>query len=676
MPKQHGTPKAKPKGLGNGKLKQKKVAAAKKSAAKAQKKQTVLGFPSGKNNENSDQKDAEARSVPCQGDVTESSSAQPSNVHLSNDDPKAGTSESGPSQPSQPSNLLLSENDKDEGTSPFAAHFGHLKPLLSVGFEDGGSQPAADNAAMEQGQGVGHYDTPHGDLPSQSTVDAAKSAVEGTIPHAVQTDESKSAALATALTSGHVKADGTEDDAREIKAKRQCLQSSHIATKEEVATPPSSRRISLGKSSPWASSKMERKNSDEVEIVNNFDMGHEDGFQFRKQILQRLFKWSWHCIHVLVKFLCHPGLNSPDSNRNQKHLKVVHNVTEMCSKYPAVNDGSCSSDTSDISAFPVSFNEEEMRCIHQIREDLLSCSISTCFSGLDSPATAYMQLLWGVQKALGCSPDDFPTAKNKFAVEIDQQAREECLNHPHEPEHVFGDMCDFFTPSVRDRLPAIIKNGQVQELLVPLVRSGNAAVDHAYCYKHGKQCKVSCLSSYDFSISLKNCLSSTITNTTQEIVLFLLLFCVANNSQVEAAEINCAGSPCIDYSPRGLVLRESGATFIAFLAWISQRLLLQEPILIHENVEGFGVSELKSYLGHLYEVITVLITPKVFGWGCSRTRRYTIMRHINKTAGWKMDFSVFLQLFKADQWFGEYDAQSDILPAWDCFFLCICCGST
>eukprot|EP00435_Cladocopium_sp_Y103_P054956 s278_g18.t1 len=79
-----------------------------------------------------------------------------------------------------------------------------------------------------------------------------------------------------------------------------------------------------------------------------------------------------------------------------------------------------------------------------------------------------------------------------------------------------------------------------------------------------------------------------------------------------------------------------------------------------------------SYLGHLYEIVTVLISPKSYGWGCSRTRRYTILRHIYKTAGWKMDLSVFVQLFKAETWFGEYtDAQSQTLPAWDCFF----CGS-
>ena len=404
--------------------------------------------------------------------------------------------------------------------------------------------------------------------------------------------------------SSHAQAEGKQDkDTKDV-----CMKM------EPPKTPP---RALVARTSNCSSAGMPCL--DEVQCLS-IDAGHERGFEDRKSILQMMFKWSWHAMMVLAQFFSHPERQAGQA----KHIeaKIASSVVSECSKYPAVapsHDG----------AFPVTFSEAEMRSLNDIKESLRSFSMSTSFSGVDTPSTAYLQLMWGVQSALGCDEEsiDSSLAKNTFAVEISPQAREELLHHPHGPQCVFGDICDFFTPAVKDRLPVLVKQGMVQEVLVPLIQSGKAVVDHAHCYRHGKECKV------------------------------------------QPCKAHIAGSSCVDYSARGLCMGNDGPTFLAFLCWIAMRLLLQEEIIVHENVEGFSTSTLLLYLGHLYEAVSVILSPTFFGWGCSRNRRYTILRHKKKTSNFKSDFSVFASLFRAEPWYGLYnDEISSALPVWDYFF--------
>lgn len=141
--------------------------------------------------------------------------------------------------------------------------------------------------------------------------------------------------------------------------------------------------------------------------------------------------------------------------------------------------------------------------------------------------------------------------------------------------------------------------------------------------------------------------------------------------QVLPASIHIAGTPCADFSVKGNQMAELGPTFVLFLCWCAQRLLLQESILIQENVHQFKVELLFRMLGKLYHVDTsesVTFGPQELGWGVQRQRRWTVPRHKYKTRAWRCPFNIFASLFVSQPWFGLWDEVKDRTPAWDIFF--------
>ena len=106
------------------------------------------------------------------------------------------------------------------------------------------------------------------------------------------------------------------------------------------------------------------------------------------------------------------------------------------------------------------------------------------------------------------------------------------------------------------------------------------------------------------------------------------------------SDLHIAGSPCVDYSPRGARGAENGHAYSCFLIWVAKRILLQEAIIIHENVREFQPGTLLAFLGQLYHVESTLLNPQNQGWPIARCRRYTILRHRYKTrcfrSPWKL----------------------------------------
>lgn len=141
--------------------------------------------------------------------------------------------------------------------------------------------------------------------------------------------------------------------------------------------------------------------------------------------------------------------------------------------------------------------------------------------------------------------------------------------------------------------------------------------------------------------------------------------------KVSSARLHVAGTPCTDYSLKGGQLREAGLTFILFLAWCAQRLLLQEDILIQENVPQFPVALLVKFLGSLYYVETAILAPFDLGWGVQRKRRWTVLRHRYKTKAFTSPLNAFSAMFNCPTWFGMWRNFCDRCPAWDIFF----CGT-
>ena len=132
-----------------------------------------------------------------------------------------------------------------------------------------------------------------------------------------------------------------------------------------------------------------------------------------------------------------------------------------------------------------------------------------------------------------------------------------------------------------------------------------------------------------------------------------------------------AGTPCTDYSLKGAQLRECGATFLLFLCWVAQRLLLQEDVIVQENVPQFPPELLQKFLGALYIIETTVLSPFDLGWGVQRRRRWTVLRHRYKTRAFTSPLNAFSAMFYCPSWFGMWENVSDWCPAWDIFF----CGN-
>jgi hypothetical protein len=131
------------------------------------------------------------------------------------------------------------------------------------------------------------------------------------------------------------------------------------------------------------------------------------------------------------------------------------------------------------------------QALHRLHSQLQVTSLSTSFSGIDTPSTSLMSIANAVRTELGY--DSLALGRNTFAVEWYSNSQEELLHHPHPPDHVFGDINGFWKPSVRCRLQSFITLGLVETLLVPLVLSGKAVNATAYCLRHGCDCTANCL---------------------------------------------------------------------------------------------------------------------------------------------------------------------------------------
>ena len=280
---------------------------------------------------------------------------------------------------------------------------------------------------------------------------------------------------------------------------------------------------------------------------------------------------------------------------------------------PTTRDGSCPGDVStdncddaeDVASRPH---------LYQLLQQMRATSMSTEFSGIDTPATAFIMLGTAICKQLGMDSSHVPTPANVYAVEWSAQAREELLHHPHCPQHVFGDINEFWRPHVASQLDALISNEHAtDQVLLPLMRRGEATVRTAWCFKHGKMCTVD-----------------------------------------RAADLHAAGTPCTDWSMRGLMQKANGSTWKSFLCWTARRWDFQEPVVLQENVQGFDAGVLNHYLGEIYFVSIAVIDPNSLGMPIARPRQYCVLRHRWKTGAAMAPVNVFAEMFKAPVLFGDY----------------------
>ena len=101
--------------------------------------------------------------------------------------------------------------------------------------------------------------------------------------------------------------------------------------------------------------------------------------------------------------------------------------------------------------------------------------------------------------------------------------------------------------------------------------------------------------------------------------------------QAKEVDAHVAGTPCVDFSSRGNRQGLTGKSCAALLAWMGQRLRIQETFVIQENVTSFPTDVLQRVLGKVYFIDVVLLDPNSFGWPIARKRKFTLLRHRLKT---------------------------------------------
>lgn len=122
------------------------------------------------------------------------------------------------------------------------------------------------------------------------------------------------------------------------------------------------------------------------------------------------------------------------------------------------------------------------------------------------------------------------------AVEVNAACRDELLNGPNCPCHLFRDVNDFWRPEVRKALEELrAADLPINRLtMLPLVRSGMATQRSAHCLVHGRQCQL-----------------------------------------VKARDL-WAGFPCVNWSPQGPGEKDAGVDFQLFCSMAAVTLDLED----------------------------------------------------------------------------------------------------
>lgn len=92
--------------------------------------------------------------------------------------------------------------------------------------------------------------------------------------------------------------------------------------------------------------------------------------------------------------------------------------------------------------------------------------------------------------------------------------------------------------------------------------------------------------------------------------------------------IFAAGSPCVDFSMMGELLKFGGRTALVFLVLMKLILTASPDVFIFENVTGFPEKTVVSLTQGLYNSDSALLCPSFFGFAVKRVRRYIVFRKL------------------------------------------------
>ena len=249
-----------------------------------------------------------------------------------------------------------------------------------------------------------------------------------------------------------------------------------------VKTPPKSFRATAVKSAarPAAPAPASSAEASVTATVSDWSEAHQ------ANAVKLLFSWPRRMWDAFVQFR---RSVKDAAGRDQAHFEAAGAVVRANKRQRTQwsSDGVCETTLAGSEA------EEDKGERAEILEGMLGVmsefTMSTSFSGIDAPATAFLSLGLGLCQSLDLSVDHLPRPRCPFAVEWQPSCQHELLRHPHAAEHVFGDICDFFRPTIRAKLETIEAEGKIETILWPLIKSGNAMRQEAFCVKHQKMCQ-------------------------------------------------------------------------------------------------------------------------------------------------------------------------------------------
>ena len=198
----------------------------------------------------------------------------------------------------------------------------------------------------------------------------------------------------------------------------------------------------------------------------------------RMPFLERLFGWRRRMWRAWLQFrgsVQHAPLDEG------LQMQVV---TEM------VRDHSCSF-SENAYAETTAVSDGAHASLTSALQSMNEMSMSSSFSGVDAPCTAFLLLGLGLCEELSLSAEHIPRPRNAFAIEWAHHAQQELMAHPHRAECVFGNIRQFWHPSVAIRIAGLLEcDDAVERVLLPLMKQRQATIRKGWCFMHNQMCEV------------------------------------------------------------------------------------------------------------------------------------------------------------------------------------------
>ncbi len=238
-----------------------------------------------------------------------------------------------------------------------------------------------------------------------------------------------------------------------------------------------------------------------------------------------------------------------------------------------------------------------------IAERLGRDTMSTSFSGIDAPGTARTMLHRELEERLGRK---VTMGAHEWAIDSDLDCRRELECHPDAANHIFGDIREFWQPSVAAALAAMKRRGEklTYHKLIGMVKSRKSVKTEAYCYRHQRPC----------------CLSRT--------------------------RFTAAGPPCTPFSSMGKQLKTEDESMEATMCWFAIILCFLFPVIFYENVMQLEKSFIEAVLGEWYDIYECPMYPENFGVPARRPRMFRLLVLKRACSHIMFPFSILPDAFK------------------------------